>query len=153
VSVGRAGAGDRLDDEREAEPLGGGTDGGLAARRGVPRRANAGGVQRPLHALLVAKRDRALHRKPGGAQRLAQAGREHHARLPETLDAVGLPPVEPSTDLVDHRLLVPQRAHPQIVGEANAHRYRQQGRRLIAEPETSAPISARPRTKCGISAG
>ena len=69
VGVGRAGAGDRLDDERVADLLRGLPDLGDGARADVPRRADARGVEHALHRLLVAERHGLLDGHAGQAER------------------------------------------------------------------------------------
>ncbi len=88
VGVGRAGAGDRLDDEREADALRGGPRAGHGVRGLVPRRAQARGAQDLLHQLLVTERERLRDRQPGQAELLAQPRGEQHVRLPQALDPV-----------------------------------------------------------------
>jgi hypothetical protein len=104
--VGRARAGDRLDDERVADLLGGRPDLGDGARAGVPWRADARGVQHALHRLLVPERHRLLDGETGQAERLPDARRQHHVRLPEALHLVdrGVPR-QPAQRLEDRALV------------------------------------------------
>jgi hypothetical protein len=135
VGVGGAGAGDRLDDQREADPLGGLPDRRRALGRQVARRADSGGVEHLLHPLLVAERNRVLDVEPAGAERLAQAGGEDHPGLPEALDPVDRPATRPRPDRREHRLLVPERAHEQVPRERPAHQLGQRALGLIADAE------------------
>ena len=88
VGIGRAGAVDRLDDEREADALGRGPDARDRLGGGVPRRAQPGRIEQLLHPLLVPEGHGLGHRQPGQAKLLAQPRGEDHVRLPQALHPV-----------------------------------------------------------------
>src|SRR5262249_44341806 len=120
VRVGRAGARDRLDDQREADALARGARLDHPARARVPRRAHAGAVAPFLPRLAVAEAHGRLDAHARDVQGLAQARGQHDARLPQALDAIDATPVQPAAHGIDDRGLVPQALHLQVVRERAA---------------------------------
>jgi hypothetical protein len=74
----------------------------------VARRANAGAIQHLLHALLVSERHRLLDVETGNAERFAQLRRQHHAGLPQALDAIERSPAQPAAQLAGDAGFIPQ---------------------------------------------
>jgi hypothetical protein len=110
VSVGRSGARDGLDDDREPDPfrrIPYARDGRGA---GVSWGADPSGIDLLLHPLLVPERDRLLDGHPGDPEHLADVSREQHVWLPEAFH-------QPERGVPGEPL---QRAeHGRFVGERN----------------------------------
>ena len=108
----------------------------------------------PASSVLVAERQRLLDVMPGDAERLADARRQQHARLPEALDLVHAYGRSPTP--ARPRRPRPRPRATRLAGSRRGSRARACGRvalRLVAHAETRAPFHASPREKYGISPG
>jgi hypothetical protein len=133
--VGRAGAGDRLDDRGIADALDRRFDLLDAARPRMARRADAVGVEAALHLLLVAERQRLVDRHAGRPDRLADARRRDHERLPERDHAVD-PHVLGDLDRLGDELRLVREARSLHVGREVIARIRGESPlALVAEPD------------------
>ena len=135
ISVCRARTGNRLEDQWKADAFG-----RLPALRDavgshMARRANSGGIEHLLHALLVTKRNRLLNIEPRNAERFPQLRSQHHARLPQAFDAIERPAAQPIAQFVCNGGFIPQGAHVQVTGERFAHEIGQRTRRLVAHTQ------------------
>jgi hypothetical protein len=143
VGVGGAGARDRLDDDGEPDLLGGLPHTGHAGGADVPRRADAGGVEHPLHLLLVTERHGLLDRHAGQPERLADARRQHHVRLPQALDPVDRDMPGQPAQRAQHGALVGE-VDVLVVRERLACHLGQRMRRLVADPYDAGTHAGEP---------
>jgi hypothetical protein len=108
VGVRRSRPGDGFDDQRIADLLGGLPHPCHRGRARVPGGADASGVERSLHQLLVTEGQRLLHGHAGKPERLPHPSSQDHVRLPQTLDLVDAHVPRQAPQGREHRILVGQ---------------------------------------------
>jgi hypothetical protein len=139
VRVRRPCAGDRLDAHRIPDLL----------RRRVrlrvrpdprePRDPQPGGQHPLLHDRLVAEPDRRARAHAGHPELLAHARRQHHARLPQALDAIRRDAPRRLADPPGRVVLVEQARHLQVVVQVRPHL-----RRHLPARDIGHPVDLRP---------
>jgi hypothetical protein len=101
----------------------------------VPGRSDSGTVQRLFHHLLVPKSLSLGLVQARHAECLAQPGCQHDAGFPQALDAIQAEAAQAIAQRGDHRLLVPQRAHRDVLMQGPAHQFGQPGQRRVTHSE------------------
>ena len=100
----------------------------------MPRRTDAGRVERLLHPFLVTERHGLVDGHAGQTERLADPRREDHVRLPQALDPVEAGVAGEAVEGAEHPALVGE-VDLLVVREPLARGRRQRRHRLVADTD------------------
>ena len=144
VGVHRAGAGDRLDDDRVADLFRRRAHAGGVLRRRVLRSPDPGCRDFLLHQVLVAEWLALVDGHTAGAQLLAQARGQEHARLPETDHPIDLLAFGPLRRRLDDSVLVLKAGHSHVSREMLLRQRRHVSFGLVADADHRSALEREP---------
>jgi len=135
VRIGAARPGDRLEDQRQSNCLGGFVHLALGAHAARPWHAKARGAHALLHQLLVAEAAHRIRAHAGQPPAVAHPGGQHHQHLPVGEDPIDTLATQPGSGARHHVVLVEDARHLQVIVQVRPHFGGQRRATRVADAE------------------